>query len=401
MLALAVFIILTFAAVILFVNYGKRNVDQRANQAASAPSGLEKIENALHQFVASQKRLPCPAKPTTISGTEAFTGTTDACSAPDGVVPWGSLGLTAGDALDTWGRRISYRVFSGMTGFTRPSGLDASNCNTSAFLNPAQPVTPTTDCAAPFHETKLSDFIANKGISVNDRGTVINKVAYVLISHGSSGYGSYGNDFGGARAPLPNALSKELPNTQVPADLTYWKQDASAASVAATDATHFDDVLLYQTSAELLNDAKLSGRNWGTLSVSQSFVPPSVPLGTQSTLTIMLTNNAPLPVDLYRGVVDVFPAALQVSSASTTCTGGTFAISGSTISLSPTMQIPAQIGAVPGSCTVTVVLNTTATGPQAHPYSIEATPNPTAPLTPTDAAAIRSYIPSNAMLTVI
>ena len=91
---------------------------------------------------------------------------------------------------------------------------------------------------------------------------VVDGIAYILISHGSSGYGSYGNDFSGVRAPLPDILSKEYPNTQVPADNTYWKMTASETGISPESPMHFDDVIFYKKAKDLLDDTKLGGRGW-------------------------------------------------------------------------------------------------------------------------------------------
>ena len=407
-LALTVLIVLLFAITMLALQYGKQNTNQQLAQIAGAPDGLAKIEAALKNFVLIQKRLPCPADPANTAGTEAFTGTTATCSQPGGVVPWGSLGLTFNDALDSWGRRVSYRVYFGATGFTLTDGLNASNCNTSTYLTTFVPVTGAGACAV-YHESRYADFLAGKGLSVNDKAVVIGGIAYVLISHGSSGYGSYANDFDAShRAPLPNVTSKEYPNTQVPADNTYWKLDASASIITPDSATHFDDVVVYKTASELLDDTKLSGRDWGTVLVDKAFSAPTVTTGGVVTLTITLTNTAQLPVKLALPLVDNFPANLQIAptpAASTTCGGGAVtAVAGaSSVSLAAGATVPARINATLGTCTVTVNVTPTqpATGASINysntiaQYAFEATPNlGAATPPPTDAATVRNMAAS-------
>ena len=102
------------------------------------------------------------------------------------------------------------------------------------------------------------------------------------------------------------------------------------------------------------------------LSASKTFTPGAVaPLGL-STLTITLqnTNASPL-VDV--SVVDNLPADLTVATppnASTTCSGGTVTAVAGTQAIQLTGgSIPAQVGAVPGLCTITVdVLGSGTTG---------------------------------------
>ena len=52
------------------------------------------------------------------------------CTFRNGTVPWVTLGLSADDAVDAWGRKISYRVYDGPTGMTQALGASMSDCDT-------------------------------------------------------------------------------------------------------------------------------------------------------------------------------------------------------------------------------------------------------------------------------
>ena len=110
---------------------------------------------------------------------------------------------------------------------------------------PANPLSPPGGiaCNATTHENTRGDFLNAKGLSVSDRDTLKTQVAYALISHGETGYGS-----------------KEYFNAN--AEGTYWILDPSAAGVAAEDEAHFDDIVSYAVASDLVVAAKVGGRAW-------------------------------------------------------------------------------------------------------------------------------------------
>ncbi|MEJ7804889.1 MAG: type II secretion system protein, partial [Telluria sp.] len=79
---------------------------------------LDAIETALTNFVAVNKRLPCPADGRLASGAagagvEALLPGPGTCVAgvmTFGVVPWVTLGLSENEASDPWNARLTYRV---------------------------------------------------------------------------------------------------------------------------------------------------------------------------------------------------------------------------------------------------------------------------------------------------
>ena len=69
---------------------------------------------------------------------------------------------------------------------------------------------PATGLCRPDHLNLEKQYLANKGLIVNDSGNLVNGVAFVLISHGESGFGGYA--LGGTQLQLP-ASTAEMANT--------------------------------------------------------------------------------------------------------------------------------------------------------------------------------------------
>jgi hypothetical protein len=191
---------------------------------------------------------------------------------PTGIVPWNALGLTQAQVTDEWGRMISYRVFDGVFGLTQDMGASALNCSNNIL--PASAVAPTAnglcDTASlplrtlhtPATPTFITDLATpyDKGLVVNDFGTVENHVAFVLISHGPSGLGGY-MPTGNRMMPLPVAGALDYPNTQsFPS--TFSRQAVSNPSFSPGTIGHYDDSVTYVTIAELLRSANQDARSW-------------------------------------------------------------------------------------------------------------------------------------------
>ena len=90
---------------------------------------LQRVSEAIVRYAAENRRLPCGALGTDASGDSAPPNAAATCTDNAGVVPWKTLGLTQEDALDGWANKISYRVYSGATGYTQASGMTATDCN--------------------------------------------------------------------------------------------------------------------------------------------------------------------------------------------------------------------------------------------------------------------------------
>jgi hypothetical protein len=268
-----ILILLTAAAIVLGRGFVKSEAS--LDQRAATQQSLGRIADAMLAYVSQNKRLPCPAAGTATTGDADPAVAAATCNSPAGIVPWLTLGLRQADAMDGWGRLISYRAFDGATGFTRTDGIKMTDCNTSATATGTAVAT-----CDPNHYTHPLDFLAGKGLSVNDLGALKSGIAYVLISHGETGKGAYGAETA-MRNDLPVAGSKELLNTQ--SAPPYWILARSDESIPVSDVNHFDDTVTYVAAADLAAAAKLGGRDWGAPSSgSQAFTHAAVQAATGS-----------------------------------------------------------------------------------------------------------------------
>ena len=263
-----------FAANLIF------RTERGAAAAEVTQANMTRIREAMVAYVALNQRLPCPALPA--DGRAAPETATTNCTSPGGVVPWRTLGLTEDAALDGWNRLISYRVLDGATGLTQTDGASMVNCDTKvpygADVLPANglcatPVDPKSD-----HRNLDSQYLKGKGLQINNLGSLVNGVAYVLISHGETGYGAYFP--GGNRADMP-ASAHELANTA--AGSPFYQDAHSAPGIEPSNASHFDDILAWVRITDLVSKSGLTARDW----------PGSTPLAiTGETLQNMDTTGA-------------------------------------------------------------------------------------------------------------
>lgn len=273
--ALIVAIVLIGAAV-LVARYMSRS-DVSATDEAGTKATLERAAEALIQFASLNRRLPCPAVGTDDAGLAAPTTASATCAADAGVLPWQTLGLRREDAIDGWGRKISYRVYSGTTGLTQAEGASATNCNT-ALGSSLGPLDAGNKCRAS-HVNVYTDFTSGKGLTLTDDGVAKSGLAYVLISHGETGYGAYAAE-GTGRAILPTAGGREVLNTGTATP--FHAGPRSATSLTATDAAHFDDLVLYRTIDEVISKSSLTARSYAGVTVES--------VGTVSSTTFSRAN---------------------------------------------------------------------------------------------------------------
>lgn len=259
---------------------------------------LNTLDTALANFVALNKRLPCPADGRVASGAanaglESPFPPTGVCDFPNpnqqryGVVPWVTLGISENDAADPWNGRITYRIDPALAGVA-PLLMDMSDCDPAGTAATAggtcvpRPPAPPPPCVGASC-TSPSLFLANKGLDVwdgvsawparqNNRATGTG-AAYVIISHGPSGTGAYNrNGIYQPGALIPNppppgatlpAGTDEIPNLNgrplaVPLDQLTAYRDAQLNDIRTP--AHFDDYLSHPTIMSVLNKANLGPR---------------------------------------------------------------------------------------------------------------------------------------------
>lgn len=264
------------------------------DRSGETTSHLAKVSAALEQFASVSERLPCPANPALDTGDADPAGAAANCNFPNGTVPWRTIGLRREDALDAWGWKISYRVYQGTTGLTQAGGASMVHCDT-VEPSPAG-ATAAGSCKAT-HDTLPAEFLAGKGLAINDFGTAVNDAAYVLISHGASGLGAYTSS-GVQKTPQPGNADESNNLGAGP-----FVARAAATGVPAEDPAYFDDVLAYRRLADFVRLANLAARDWPEAAGSTEI--------TLDTPTLTAALGAPATYgDLGRSTIDFGDAAV-------------------------------------------------------------------------------------------
>jgi len=171
-------------------------VRSSGNKVTVTKQRLEAIRLSLINFAMLNNRLPCPAATNVDTGLADPIGPIAVCNSPGGTVPWNDLGIPSSESFDGWGRKISYRAYR------------SDNLVTSAVI-------------------RVNDASA---------GGLVGSIAFVLISHGATGYGAWlsgGTQMGLLPANPGNA--RETANRQI--SPTYYRSLYSAATVVPSAKT--------------------------------------------------------------------------------------------------------------------------------------------------------------------
>lgn len=261
-------LILVLVMVGFLANSAFRRVATGSDENNETARRLSAGADALEQFAAVNGRLPCPADPATNDGGERIRSANIAkCNFPAGTIPWRTLGMKFDDAIDSWGRKISYRVYTGTSStgsLTQPGGVNMVECDTSdPGAGDATAVAPNgrgglcvSDPDPLLRSTLDASFFAGKGMPLNDFGAFHGDVAYVLFSHGATGLGGY--TVSGAILNLPSGDERNNVRNTGPFTIRAF----SDPDVAADDSNHFDDLLVYRTLPDLVKRTNLSARDW-------------------------------------------------------------------------------------------------------------------------------------------
>lgn len=275
------------------------DIERKLKNQVGGNTVLTRLDLELANFVAQNRRLPCPTIGTTPGGAagaglEQRIATTGACNPAtqiSGVVPWATLGLPEEATLDAWGNRITYRVDPALTAQFAPIpapgpyfAMDMTNCTTgigtaavTASVSPPSATTypqcnsmPCSGVAC----TGQDNVFAGKGLDIwngilpyalpnrlNTRGTN-SGAAYILISHGPNAAGAYNT--AGALLPGTGAVgANETPNLNGQA-LALPQTQATAFRNAQFNSTqtaqHFDDLVSHPTILSVLQKAHLAPR---------------------------------------------------------------------------------------------------------------------------------------------
>lgn len=221
--------LLVVAGVALGVRMAQQTGDQQDRYAVTQKR-MERIQKALHGFAAANGVLgPCPANGAIDTGLAEPADFSLACIHPGGVVPWRTLGLSSDDALDGWGRKLSYRIAAEPNGqlcdlSSLTFGCDVNNPNGTPWL-------------------VLKDF--GKPSEKN--------YAWIIISHGPSGQGAWLPDSGGKfKAKKPKSRD-ELANLSDRPLQGFVRNGEKVLDLDPEESLdYFDDLLVAENSQEYL-----------------------------------------------------------------------------------------------------------------------------------------------------
>lgn len=223
---------------------------------------LDRIEEALLVFATVNARLPCPTRPGSNFGVEDRSGSASATcdgSQENGVVPWRTLGLDREEALDAWGRLVTYRVYDdGTSGLVRDNGMNLTACSLANPPDSDDGVVKDTCTTG----TPVLEYLRDKGLRVGseagkhdlaDKDLANDEAgpgaAYILVSHGNNGY----------KALLPPAGVQSV----APGDVTSLEDENDPAQAVgdfdavASQLGNFDDRLRWKGILRLAEEAGL------------------------------------------------------------------------------------------------------------------------------------------------
>lgn len=261
-----------------------------AERRQTTVARLAGVDAALVNYVALQKRLPCPADGELQPGeanadvevlrdtVAPAIGTCTVAAINKGVVPWVTLGITEAEAQDGWGNRISYRTsITPRVALTIDNKMDMTLCDpagTDALPLPGLRPTPTCTATTPplnylwglGRGLEVRDDSGVAGVKLMDPFPAIvapavvppapTGAAYVLISHGENRGGAYSSaGVIQTGSPANSALENINDNNQA-IQLFY----VDAPQVDAAGPNHFDDIVVRPTIMSVVTRAGLGPR---------------------------------------------------------------------------------------------------------------------------------------------
>ena len=270
-----VVVLLIFSVVIAMASVITRSITLGQKRALTA-TRMGTVDAAILQFVAVQKRLPCPADgriagTANNAGLEIAPNATLGCNAQQyGVVPWRALGLTELEVTDGWDKRLTYRLFPILGATTPTPGMDMSQCDPAGTEAGAGPKACTAGCTSAnlLACTPPLEFLRGKGLLVKNVANTVNVMdpaaspptgaAYVLISTGESGGGAYNNN-GALVVSITTDGDEEKARNYADLDLQPHYIDDGIAD--APGVNHFDDTVSHPSILTVVSKAGLGPRS--------------------------------------------------------------------------------------------------------------------------------------------
>ena len=280
----------------------------KTNQTNAA---MDQIEAALVVFAIRNDRLPCPADGTLPTSnayygreqvaTAGTTGATASCPVPvaKSVIPWITLGLDETYSVDGWNHRIAYvpanvglnvgvdslvdstgTVCAAQTGCTEclsrttatPNSTRITNCDPLGGLTAGQtPSYPygsyipvyssnnnTSELTAPQPSGLCSLGVTGTDatLSTSNLPCAGNRAAYVLISHGPSGWYGYSKPGVVVQAPTGTVYTYKVANSTGTAgpNSVGFLQGTMDSPNAQSSATYFDDIVRWRSPAFIIQN---------------------------------------------------------------------------------------------------------------------------------------------------
>ncbi len=208
------------------------------NNSAKGQDKMNKIYQALQNYVAKNNRLPCPAS-LAVSKKDASYGSEVPCVAASGIyvsdrlvygmVPVKSLGIDVNSAEDGFGNKFGYVVDSFFTTATKPS----------KFVNPNQGI------------------IVIKNYLQSSLNTEEPNAIFAIISTGKNQKSAVSST-SSAPAPIsPTETSTNIGDVDELKNVGSILFDGTLISSSTRNASSFDDVVFYKNKQNFLSDAKL------------------------------------------------------------------------------------------------------------------------------------------------
>jgi len=209
---------------------------------------MDQVENALELFVIRNPRLPCPADGSLPANNANYGleqpqgGGACTVAATNSVIPWRTLGIDESYSIDAWGNRLSYYA----------SQAGAAGATTSATSgNPA--------LTHSGNSYPIGTFMTVTNVSSTTQPVTpppansSDQAAYVLISHGKSGWYGWGKNgvqhvasyAGGAKGCNNN------PATCAVVANSYFTGNWTG-SYPPSSNTYFDDILRWRSAAFII-----------------------------------------------------------------------------------------------------------------------------------------------------
>jgi prepilin-type N-terminal cleavage/methylation domain-containing protein len=240
-------VLIVIGLVILTVFPALRAV-REGSQRTATQSNMNSVHRALAAFVQAQGCLPCPAPPSAspagwgrVRG-DAAGPACGTCPLAEGLVPYVSLGLSQATARDGWGRWLTFRIdpdlaiHFGVVPPTLPcTASDPAPCTLGASQKGL--------CSAGLKGT-------NTVLIRLPQTTVTQPAAFIILSHGPNGYGSYRTS---ANAPASTNMHPSYGGPSATCSTTggYERCNSDgdavfvAGELAEISTNPFDDILLY------------------------------------------------------------------------------------------------------------------------------------------------------------